>query len=131
MNEIKDETVRKNITGLIMNWYKSNCSQETEDDAWTAIQDNETLVMEYIKTWKAIAAPVLAKSFNDETLIIRGETVRYVMERTAQFGINNYLALQRDCTQHWNFHNAFFFAGTVATTIGLKILTLNLFVTTK
>ena len=67
---------------------------------------------------KAIAAPVLAKSFNDETLIIRGETVRYVMERTAQFGINNYLALQRDCTQHWNFHNAFFFAGTVATTIG-------------
>ena len=74
---------------------------------------------------KAIAAPVLAKSFNDETLIIRGETVRYVMERTAQFGINNYLALQRDCTQHWNFHNAFFFAGTVATTIGkhLKIST--------
>ena len=77
------------------------------------------MVFEYIKTWKAIAAPVLAKSFNDETLIIRGETVRYVMERTAQFGINNYLALQRDCTQHWNFHNAFFFAGTVATTIGL------------
>lgn len=118
MNSIADKDVRENITNLIMNWYKANCSQETEDDAWTAIQDNETLVMEYIKTWKAIAAPVLAKSFNDETLIIRGETVRYVMERTAQFGINNYLALQRDCTQHWNFHNAFFFAGTVATTIG-------------
>lgn len=66
----------------------------------------------------AIAAPVLAKSFNDEILKIKGETVRRVMERTAQFGINNYLALQRDCTDHWNFHNAFFFAGTVATTIG-------------
>ena len=66
----------------------------------------------------AIAAPVLAKSFNDEILRIKGETVRRVMERTAQFGINNYLALQRDCTDNWNFHNAFFFAGTVATTIG-------------
>ena len=110
--------VATTINNLINDWYKANCSQETEDNAWSYIQDNETLVMEYIKTWKAIAAPVLAKSFNDETLVIRGETVRYVMERTAQFGINNYLALQRDCTQHWNFHNAFFFAGTVATTIG-------------
>ena len=40
----------------------------------------------------AIAAPVLAKSFNNEILKIKGETVRRVMERTAQFGINNYLA---------------------------------------
>ena len=52
MNNIADKDVRENITNLIMNWYKANCSQETEDDAWTAIQDNETLVMEYIKTWK-------------------------------------------------------------------------------
>jgi len=117
-NETASGETRELIKELILKWHEAGCSQDKEDHAWKVIQKNDTLVVEYIKTWKAIAAPVLAKSFNDETLIIRGETVRYVMERTAQFGINNYLALQRDCTQHWNFHNAFFFAGTVATTIG-------------
>lgn len=61
-----------------------------------------------------------------------------VIERTAQFGINNFLALQNDCTDNWNFHNSFFFAGTgreqilspfkinnikVATTIGYGTIT--------
>ncbi|CAG5108657.1 Oidioi.mRNA.OKI2018_I69.chr1.g3896.t1.cds [Oikopleura dioica] len=118
----KNETLSNNtsevIKKLIMEWKSYDCSQEREDNAWKTIQNNKTQVQEYIKVWKAIAAPVLAKSFNDELLSIKGETVRKVMERTAQFGINNYLALKKDCTDHWNFHNAFFFAGTVATTIG-------------
>jgi len=55
---------------------------------------------------------VLAKNFNEEILIISGRTMKMVIERTAQFGINNFLALQNDCTDNWNFHNSFFFAGT-------------------
>ena len=35
-----------------MAWHSSNCSQQDEDNAWKVIQDNETLVMDYIKTWK-------------------------------------------------------------------------------
>ena len=40
------------------------------------------------------------------------------MDETAQFVVNNIVHLKEDCTDNWNFHNAFFFAGTVATTIG-------------
>ena len=62
------------------------------------------------------------------------------MKKTAHFGVNNYLRksfrlncstiffdqseawnlnrLQTDCHEKWNYHNAFFFAGTLATTIG-------------
>ena len=34
------------------------------------------------------------------------------------FSISNYVALQSDCEKKWNFHNSFFFSGTLATTIG-------------
>lgn len=55
---------------------------------------------------------VLARNFNEETLVISGRTMRKVIQRTAQFGIHNFLALQTECTDNWNFHNSFFFAGT-------------------
>ena len=55
---------------------------------------------------------VLAPNFDAETLVLHGKTMRSVIERTAQFSINNYLALSSDCTNNWNFHNSFFFAGT-------------------
>ena len=66
---------------------------------------------------------VLAPNFDAETLVLHGKTMRSVIERTAQFSINNYLALSSDCTNNWNFHNSFFFAGTVATTIGYGSIT--------
>ena len=52
-----------------------------------------------------------------------GLIVKDVLERTAKFGVENYLALQERCTNNWNFHNSFFFAGTVATTIGYGNIT--------
>ena len=77
----------------------------------------------YINTWGAISGPVLAPHFNEETLSISGLIVKDVLERTAKFGVENYLALQERCTNNWNFHNSFFFAGTVATTIGYGNIT--------
>ena len=75
-----------------------------------------------------------------KTIIISGKTLRMIMKKTAHFGVNNYLRksfrlncstfffdqseawnlnrLQTDCHEKWNYHNAFFFAGTLATTIG-------------
>ena len=38
--------------------------------------------------------------------------MREIIQRTAQFGIHNYVALQNDCKNNWNFRNSFFFAGT-------------------
>ena len=66
----------------------------------------------YVQMWQAISKPVLAPSFDEETLNLRGEVMRTVIERTAQFSIKNYLGLNSDCTDNWNFHNSFFFAGT-------------------
>ena len=41
------------------------------------------------------------------------------MRKAANVAVNNYARLETDCKKQWNFHNSFFFAGTLATTIGI------------
>ena len=48
----------------------------------------------YIETWAVISKPVLAPHFNEELLNITGYTMKNILERTAQFGVKNYLMLQ-------------------------------------
>ena len=95
-------------------WYESGCIKEVEEQIWSTIQaaQNESYTQMYVQMWQAISKPVLAPSFDEETLNLRGEVMRTVIERTAQFSIKNYLGLNSDCTDNWNFHNSFFFAGT-------------------
>ena len=65
--------------------------------------------------WKA----KFKAKFDEDDFTLSGATLRTILKRTADFSISNYMALHRDCEKKWNFHNAFFFAGTIATTIGL------------
>ena len=44
------------------------------------------------------------------------------MRKAANVAVNNYARLETDCKKQWNFHNSFFFAGTLATTIGTFLL---------
>ena len=48
----------------------------------------------YIETWAVISKPVLAPHFNEELLNITGYTMKNILERTAHFGVKNYLMLQ-------------------------------------
>ena len=106
-------------------WQQSGCIPEVEREIWALVtsKQNETFEQLYHQSWKQIQEIVLEPSFESETLVLSGSTMRSVMERTAQFSINNYLTLSRDCTDNWDFHNSFFFAGTVATTIGYGSIT--------
>jgi hypothetical protein len=36
-------------------------------------------------------------SFDDEQITLSGKDLRAIMQKTAQFGVNNYLALNKDC----------------------------------
>ena len=114
-------------------WHESGCIREVEEGIWANIEaeNNQTIKATYSKAWGQIQGQgsskvffdfedrkwtkkelVLAPNFDAETLVLHGKTMRSVIERTAQFSINNYLALSSDCTNNWNFHNSFFFAGT-------------------
>lgn len=57
-------------------------------------------------------------NFDDEVITMTGGVLREIMKKTAHFGVNNYVKLESDCHDKWNYHNSFFFAGTLATTIG-------------
>ena len=72
----------------------------------------------------------MATNFSDAKLSISGEEMRDIIQRTAKFGIDNYVSMQRDCTNNWSFRNSFFFAGTgkkiflTTTRTGEKLFTL-------
>jgi len=51
-NETAAQNTSTIIRELILQWHSFDCSQEKEDNAWKAIQHNESLVYEYITTWK-------------------------------------------------------------------------------
>ena len=53
------------------------------------------------------------EKFDEEIIILKGSTLRKLLKRTADFSISNYMALQNDCEKKWNFHNSFFFSGTL------------------
>ena len=59
----------------------------------------------------------MAAHFDEETLLIKGDNFRHIINRVSHFVINNYISFYK-CDLKWNFHDAFFFAGTIATTIG-------------
>ena len=122
---LSERTFNSEILIYFDMWYQSGCIREVEEEIWALVQskNNETFRNMYGAAWKQIQEPVLAPNFDSETLVLSGSTMRSVIERTAQFSINNYLALSSDCTDNWNFHNSFFFAGTVATTIGYGSIT--------
>ena len=51
-NETASGETRELIKDLILKWHEAGCSQDKEDHAWKVIQKNDTLVVEYITTWK-------------------------------------------------------------------------------
>ena len=55
----------------------------------------------------------LARRFDDEKIDMSGLTFRTLMEESATLVIANYVTIQEHCENQWNFHSAFFFAGTV------------------
>ncbi|CBY08105.1 unnamed protein product [Oikopleura dioica] len=117
------ETNQK-IMSFFYKWRISNCSRELEAPIWDAVQkETPEFINQYVKVWKKVSELKLAEDFDHEILIVSGKTMRKVIQRTAQFGINNFLALKTDCTDNWSFHSSFFFAGTVATTIGYGSIT--------
>ena len=60
----------------------------------------------------------MGRNFDDEIITMTGRVLRKIMKDTAHFGVNNYVKLDSVCHHKWNYHNSFFFAGTLATTIG-------------
>ena len=56
--------------------------------------------------------------FNEEMFTISGLTFRRLVKAAVEIVVENYYSLEESCSPSWNYHSAFFFAGTVATTIG-------------
>ncbi|CBY08551.1 unnamed protein product [Oikopleura dioica] len=57
-------------------------------------------------------------NFDEETIVLKGFVLRDLMQKSTKMVIRKYTELETACEVKWNFHNALFFAGTVATTIG-------------
>jgi hypothetical protein len=66
-----------------------------EGPIWAAVQEQTPeFVNHYVTVWKKVSELKLAQDFDHEILIVSGKTMRKVILRTAQFGINNFLALK-------------------------------------
>ena len=55
----------------------------------------------YLKTHSEIQKLTDMKpNFDDEQITMDGKTLRLILQKTAKFGIYNYLSLQNDCHQN-------------------------------
>ena len=63
-NETASGETRELIKDLILKWHDAGCSQDKEDHAWKVIQKNDTLVVEYITTWKGICYKICSHLHN-------------------------------------------------------------------
>ena len=57
-------------------------------------------------------------SFSAETITVKGEIITNVLSRGASFAIEKFMLLSEKCKKQWSYHDALFFAGTLATTVG-------------
>lgn len=75
---------------------------------------NETIRRDYAGLFQDILDRAdLQTNFDEEILTLNGKTFRSLMEQTGKIVTQNYMVLQRECELKWNYHSAFFFAGTV------------------
>jgi len=140
---------RDDIVEAYQYWYSMDCSESAYIDILDMImhKDNDfamqlemvfkskvmlLILREILFIFKELMAMADFKAkFDEDVFVLSGATLRKILKRTADFSISNYMALHRDCEKKWNFHNAFFFAGTIATTIGVFLELFQCFIKIK
>ena len=60
----------------------------------------------------------MGEKFDEETIVLKGKVLRKMLRNVADFSVSNYLNLRFECEDKWNYHDAFFFAGTLGKKTG-------------
>ena len=79
---------------------------------------NEHFLEEWGTTWDAITKETVITNFVTQELVVTGQTLVDAMFGAANMAIQEYTLLHENCNNFWSFDDSFFFAGTLASTIG-------------
>ena len=121
------------MSELFKYWANTNCSQNGFETIGRKLANqfaqnsqskvSRAMAYEFESFYdRVVVASNVAVNFNSEIITLTGTTFRDLMEEGSQLVIQNMDTIKEACLLKWDFHSAFFFAGTVATTIGYGYL---------
>ncbi|CAG5105386.1 Oidioi.mRNA.OKI2018_I69.chr1.g2085.t1.cds [Oikopleura dioica] len=117
-----DHSHKEQVTELFTMWAEDDCSEERYTHVLARLtkeaENNTAFQDEFREVYGELIKFAGFESFDEEHLNITGAVFRNLMSRGVGIVTENYFTLIESCAEKWTFHSAFFFAGTVATTIG-------------
>ncbi|CBY34429.1 unnamed protein product [Oikopleura dioica] len=117
-----DHSHKDQVTELFKLWAEDDCSEEQYSYVLAQLtsesMNDTTFKVEFSEVYGELIKFAGFESFDDEHFNITGAVFRNLMSRGVGIVTENYFTLIESCAEKWTFHSAFFFAGTVATTIG-------------
>ncbi|CAG5102677.1 Oidioi.mRNA.OKI2018_I69.chr1.g416.t1.cds [Oikopleura dioica] len=123
-----DDTLPEKLVTMFSDWTDEDCSKssyktivmDTMMEEMNSEKPDRAVVNQYHRVWQQATQLGASKLGQDDELVVSQKALLDTFGEISRTSINDFSSLQSDCyggNSRWDYHNAFFFAGTLVSTI--------------